>query len=139
MFRGHMARASSPFEGLAGQFRAHASLSPDDTTRQAWMSTKTLVDTRSTAPEIAEQTRAYLTKMRAEIAQGIETAKAPGEISADRDANRLARRFQANVTALRFELHMGAGTEDVTALAEDMAQEVLRLCAEPFDTAPKAA
>jgi TetR/AcrR family transcriptional repressor of nem operon len=40
------------------------------------------------------------------------------------DPDRLARRFQANITALRLALHQGMAPADFAQLAEDMAEEI---------------
>lgn len=123
-FRAAMARAASPLDGLAEHFRAYARLAPEDATRQACMLTKTLVDTKSTDPKIAEATQAYLDQMRGEFTAAFEAARAAGDLPPDADPDRLARRFQANVTALRVELHRGAPQEVIQDLSEDMAQEI---------------
>ncbi len=122
-----LAHASSPLQGLADHIRSYGRLSADDAARQACMLMKTLVDTRDTDPAIAEKTRAYLAEIRKEFAAAFERAQAVGELPAGADAHRLAQRFQANITALRFELHLGAGQEEIAALAEDMAEEIERL------------
>ena len=133
-FRARIAAAVSPLSGLAAHVRSFATLDPDDAARQACMLTKTLLDTRSTDPVIAEQTGAYLAEMRAEFAATFERAKSAGELSSEADTKRLARRFQANVSALRLELHLGSGTDDIAALAEDMACEIEILRAVPAVT-----
>ncbi|TDE38484.1 TetR/AcrR family transcriptional regulator [Antarcticimicrobium sediminis] len=131
--RALLATAPSPLLGLVAHLRSFASLAPDDAARQACMLTKTLVDTRNTDPEIAERTRTYLTKMRDEFAEVFEQAKAAGELPLDADAARLARRYQAAVSALRLELHLGSSADDIAVLAEDMAQEFERLRIPPSD------
>ncbi len=123
-FRDHMARASSPLEGLAGHFRSYADLAPEDASRQACMLTKTLVDTKTTDPKIAEATKTYLDYMREEFATAFEAARELGDLSPDADPDRLAVRFQANVTALRVELHRGSSTNAIQELSEDMAKEI---------------
>lgn len=126
-FRERMAPASSPLEGLAEFIRSFGRLSANDAARQACMLTKTLVDTRNTEPAIARKTRTYLARMRREFAAIFEKAKAVGELPLDADSDHLARRFQANIAALRFELHLGTGQKEIAALAEDMAREIVRL------------
>lgn len=123
-FRKQVAQAASPLQGLADHLRSYARLSGDDAARKACMLTKTMIDTRSTDPAIAERSRAYLRAMRAEIAGAFEAAKARGELPPNADPDRHARRYQANLTALRLELHQGAGQADLEDLAEDMAREV---------------
>ena len=126
-FRDQISKAKSPLAGLAEHLRSYASLTPDDATRQACMLTKTLVDTKTTDPEIAEATQEYLNQMRKEFSDAFADAIENGELPPNADPDRLARRFQANVTALRIELHRGAPQEEVAALAEDMAQEMENL------------
>lgn len=116
--------AAEPLQALADHLRAYAQLSPEDAGRQACMLVKTYVDTRSTAPAIAAQSQGYLSEMRTEIAAAFEAARAKGEIAADSDCAGLARRYQAYVNALRLELHQGIGAEELTALADSLAQEI---------------
>ncbi len=123
-FRDQLARAASPLDALAEQFRTYGRLAPDDLARQACMLTKTMVDTRTTDPAIADTTRDYLTAMQNEFVAAFVAAQNAGELPASADPNRLARRFQANVTALRLAMHQGMDTEDFNQLAEDMASEI---------------
>jgi AcrR family transcriptional regulator len=123
-FRNHLARAASPLKALADHFRAYARMAPDDRARQACMLTKTLVDTRTTDPAIASATRDYLTAMHDEFAAAFAAAQKAGELAKNTDPDRLARRFQANVTALRLALHQGMAAGDFAQLAEDMASEI---------------
>ncbi|MEB8386931.1 helix-turn-helix domain containing protein [Rhodobacteraceae bacterium KMM 6894] len=123
-FRAHMARATSPLQGLADHFRSYAKMRPDDMARRACMLTKTLVDTRSTDPAIAAASHDYMRAMQEEFAAAFTAARDAGELPEDADPDRLARRFQANIAALRLALHQDMDAEDFTQLAEDMAGEV---------------
>ncbi|GAB4384707.1 TetR/AcrR family transcriptional regulator [Albidovulum sp.] len=123
-FRAGLARAESPLAALAAHLRAYADLPPEDAARQACMLTRTLVDTRATDPAIARATQAYLDEMAAEFTRAFQAARDRGEIAPDSDPARLARRFQAYVTALRVELHRGAPDRVIRDLAEDMAREI---------------
>jgi AcrR family transcriptional regulator len=123
-FGGLLARAESPLAALADHFRAYARMAPDDAARKACMLTKTLIDTRTTDPAIAATTQGYLTVMQQEFTRAFAAAQATGELSDAADPGRLARRFQANLTALRLALHQGMGAEDFAQLAEDMATEI---------------
>lgn len=123
-FRQHMAAAPSPLTGLARYFLGIARLYSQDTARQACMLTKTIVDTQTTDPAIAEVTNRYLADMRQEFSDAFAAARDAGELRPDADPARLARRFQANVSALRFELHRQAPQPEIDALAEDMAAEI---------------
>ncbi len=123
-FRAFIAQAGSPLDALAAHLRAYADLPPEDAARQACMLTRTLVDTRATDPAIAAVTQGYLDEMASEFARAFADARDRGEIAPDADPARLARRFQAYVTALRVELHRGAPDSVIRDLAEDMAREI---------------
>jgi TetR/AcrR family transcriptional regulator, transcriptional repressor for nem operon len=129
-FRTYMAQAASPLAGLVGHFQNFAQLSPDDRSSQACMLTKTLVDTKSTNPAIAQATQGYLDEIRDEFARAFEAARVAGELPQGADPQRLARRYQANISALRIEIHRGSPKAVIDALAEDMAQELLTVAAQ---------
>lgn len=123
-FQDLMDKAPSALTGLADHLRGFAKMPPQDHARQVCMLTKTLVDTTNTDPEIAARTKAYLERIREAFTAAFEHAKAEGELAPDADCARLARRFQASISAIRFELHLGTDSEDITALAEDFAREI---------------
>lgn len=126
-FRDQMAKAKSPLAGLAAQFQNYANLEDAHPSRQACMLMKTLIDTKSTDPKIAAISQAYLEQMGTEFTASFEAARTAGELPQNADTKRLARRFQANVTALRVELQRGLPRDEISALADDMAQETMRL------------
>ena len=126
-FRAEAAASASPLACLAAQFRNYVKLAEGDPSRQACMLMKTLVDTKSTDPKIAQVSQRYLDEMRAEFTQAFKAAQQGDEIPATADPDRLARRYQANITALRVELHRGAPQADLIDLAEDMARETMQL------------
>ncbi|AXI47173.1 TetR/AcrR family transcriptional regulator [Sulfitobacter sp. SK012] len=123
-FRDQMARASSPLDAMADHFRGYARMAPDDASRQACMLTKTMVDTRMTDPAIASATQDYMAAMQNEFAATFTAAQNAGELAKGANPQRLARRFQANVTALRLAVHHGMPADDFAQLAEDMASEI---------------
>lgn len=123
-FRNQIAQAPSPLAALADHFRSFARLAPNDETRRACMLTKTMVDTHTTDPAIAAATQHYLSAMQDEFAAAFAAAQKAGELADNTDPNRLARRFQANITALRLALHQGIAVENFAELAEDMATEI---------------
>lgn len=126
-FRAMMAAAVSPLQGLADHFRMLARLAQNDKARQACMLTKTLLDTRTTDPAIVEKSQEYMDAMLDEFSAGFSDAMTRGELRPSANPNRLARRYQANIAALRFELARGADVDDTLNLAEDMAQEIEQL------------
>lgn len=123
-FRAQMTAATSPLDALAAHFRNYARLPQTDPSRKACMLTKTLVDTRTTDPEIAAATLEYLDAMHAEFVTAFAQAQIAGEVSDHADLHRLAHRFQANLTALRLALLQGIAPKNFTELAEDMALEI---------------
>ncbi len=114
----------SPLAGLAAHLRSYAELEPTDAARRACMLTKTLVDTQDIEPEIAQASQQYLARMRDEFSKVFAAAQDASELPSDADPDRLARRFQANLSALRLELHRSASTEEIAMLCEDMAREI---------------
>lgn len=126
-FRAEMAKAVTPLAGLAAQFQNYADLANEDPSRRACMLMKTVVDATSTDPKIAAASQRYLDQMCAEFADSFEAARAAGELPLDADPMRLARRFQANLFALRVELQRGTPRGDISKLAADMAQETMDL------------
>ncbi len=126
-FRDQLAQASSPLAALADYFRGFARLAPNDTSRRACMLTKTMVDTSTTDPAIATATQRYLNTMQKEFAAAFAAAQKAGEITDTAHPDRLARRFQANITALRLATHHGMAAADFAELAEDMATEIERM------------
>ena len=126
-FHANMAKAASPLAGLAAQFQIFADLANEDPSRRACMLMKTVIDTASTDPQIALVSERHLANMCAAFAEGFEAARDAGELPSDVDPLRLARRFQANISALRVELQRGTSQAHVTELAADMAAETLGL------------
>jgi AcrR family transcriptional regulator len=126
-FRAQMAAATSPLAGLAAQFQAYAKLADADPSRHACMLMKTLIDTKATDLQLAQASQEYLERMCDEFARVFDAARTAGEIPMDADPKRLARRYQANITALRVELQRGLPPSDIAALAADMTKETLQL------------
>lgn len=126
-FREEMSLAASPLTGLADLLRTYAQLPSDHPERQICMLMKTIIDTQTTEPALSHQAKEHLGAIRTEIAAVFEDARKKGEIPVNSDCNRLAQRFQANLNALRVELHQSIEGQDLKPLAEDMAQEVQRL------------
>jgi len=126
-FRAQMAQAATPLTGLAAQFKNFAELALGDPSRRVCMLLKTVIDTASTDPEIAAASQAYLDQMCAEFAACFEAARAAGEVPQDANPLGLARRYQANLSALRMELLRATAPADIAQLAADMQQETLNL------------
>ncbi len=126
-FEAQMNAAPSTMDGIVAHLRSYATMPEGHPKAQACMLFKTVVDTRSTDPKIAETSRGYLTSMRDAMAGLFRKAIEDGEIRADADPDRLARLLQADITAIRFELHQGTDRVSLSRLADDMAEEFDRL------------
>jgi TetR/AcrR family transcriptional regulator, transcriptional repressor for nem operon len=126
-FRSEMAAASSPLKGLADHIRSYANLPEGHPHAKACMLIKTVMETQATEPALAAQAREYLAAVRDEIAAVFEQAKEQNIIQANEDTNLLARRFQANMNALRIELHQGTEKQHIVDLASDMARDIENL------------
>lgn len=99
---------------------------PGDPLCQPCMVVKTLLEVTSVSAQITEQSRAYLNGMVNEIKSVLDLAQAKGELNADVDTAHLARRYQANLTALRLEAHLSDNPEALVQLAKDMSDELQR-------------
>lgn len=116
--------ATSPLEALANHLRSSAKTDPAAVPCRSCMLVRTVLDTTATDLFIAAQARTYLDAMKDIFEAGFARAKAESELPANADCAWLARRFQANLAALRIEIHRGTPQSDAMALAEDMATEV---------------
>lgn len=129
--RSMVEEVESPLKGLADHLRRLGQSRDGETECRACMLTKTLLDTTSSEPAIAEQARLYLDQLKAEFAAIFDLAKSAGEIPPDANSDRLARRFQSDVMALKIESHRGTDQAERAVLAEEMARELERLRAQP--------
>jgi AcrR family transcriptional regulator len=115
---------ASPLTSLADFLRQFAGRPLDDPNRQACMLVRTLLDVSQEEGEIGLRAREHLDQMLVLIAAVFTRAKDAGELPATADAARLARRFQAEITALRIEAHRGSAPQTVVDLADDMARDI---------------
>ncbi|MGP6089011.1 TetR/AcrR family transcriptional regulator [Antarctobacter jejuensis] len=125
--RAQMAERSSPLAALAAFLRSFAQEEADDPKRRACMVVRTMLDATDAEAALAVQSRLYLDQMTGEFQKIFEAAKQARELPDTADTARLARRFQANLTALRIEAQRGLPREDLVALADDMANEVTEM------------
>ena len=124
---GAVTRGASPLSALADFLRDFAGQAIDDPNRQACMLVRTVLDVAEQDGPIGQRARQHLDRMLARIAETFDSARQQGELPADADPLRLARRFQAEVTALRIEAHRGGDPAALVQLAEDMASDLERL------------
>lgn len=125
--REQVALAPSPLAALAAHLRSFVPQPEDAGTGRACMLVKTLLDVTSEDPAIAADARRYLDDMKAEVTDIFRQAQACGELSPEADIRQLALRYQADLMALRIEVHRGTDPGDVACLADSMASEFERL------------
>ncbi len=118
------ARGGSPLGALADHLRGFGRQQAEVSGHRACMLVKTLLDVTEQDAVIGARARGYLDEMTAEIVTIFEAARAAGELPEGADPARLARRYQADMTALRIEAHRGGDPEALRLLAEDMAQSL---------------
>lgn len=121
----------SPLTGLADHLRELGRIGRADRECRACMLVKTLLDTTESEAVIADRARLYLDELKAQFAAAFDLAKSSGELPPDADSDRLARRYQSDVMALKIEAHRGTDPVELAALAEDMARGVERLRSRP--------
>lgn len=120
-----LSATGSPLSALAAQLRSYGHRPRDaDPMHRSCMLVKTMLGATPQDAKLLERAGEYLDGVRAEITAGFERAIALGELPINADAQRLGRRFQANITALRFESHRGLAPMELAALADDMADEI---------------
>lgn len=124
--RRDMESAPTVLAGLADHLRGYGCIGPTPDTARACMIVKTILDTTDAEPAIRDRARAYYDQLRTDFAAHFRKAKEAGELPPDADPERLAQRFQADVTALRIEAHNSTDPDAVAALAEAMARDVER-------------
>lgn len=118
-----MAGAGSVLEGLADHLRSFAAAPGADPAM--CMIVKTLLETQPGDGPVADRSRAAFDAMREAFAARFREAQAKGELPENADPEFLARRYQAEVTALRLEAHRGTEPEALAALAEAMAAQIV--------------
>ncbi len=123
-FRQQIAKAQSPITGLADHLRNYAKLKSGSPQCQACMLTKTLMDTKRTAPEIADKTRDYFLQLRQEFQAVFERARDLGELPGEADCALLAKRYQSHLNGIRFEYQLGMPAAHIAQFSEEIAQEI---------------
>ena len=126
-FARDMQDSGSPLGAMSNYLLQLARSRSEEPRGQACMLIKTVIDTTATDAAIADRANGYIEEMQADFAAVIDRAKAVGELPQELDSGRLARRYQSNINALRIELHRGTEQARLTALAEDMVEDLERL------------
>lgn len=88
------------------------------------MLVKSLIEATEDQTEIAQAARDHLEALRDVFETAFIRAQDVGELSSKANVSRLARRYQSNITAMRFEASRGAGAAEMRRLAEDIGREL---------------
>lgn len=128
-FRAHMAGAAAPLTGLTSFLRAYAEDAPGARVH-ACLLLKTLLEATATDSEISGPARDYLNRMKAEFEAGFSAAKEAGDLPHTADTARLARRYQAALTALQIELQRGLSGAELSAFVDDLIEPFEQLARE---------
>lgn len=116
--------APTPLQGLAAYLRNFARRPHDDPQRSSCMLVKTLLGATAEDARLAELAGRYIDGMIAEMAVAFAQAQKRGELPPTAQAEQLARRFQADLTALGVEAARNVGREALIASAEELARRV---------------
>ncbi len=117
----------SPLGGLVAYIRMLGGLRDRDDTCRACMLVKSLLEFGNREQAAGERVEQLLAQMEQRFAERLAAARAAGEIAADLDPRRLARRLQADVIGLRTFAERGVDARAVHELAEDIARDWERL------------
>ena len=118
-----------PLAGLTSFLRAYAEDAPGARVH-ACLLLKTLLEATATDSEISGPARDYLNRMKAEFEAGFNAAKEAGDLPHTADAARLARRYQAALTALQIELQRGLSGAELSAFVDDLIEPFEQLARE---------
>ncbi|MHA7874539.1 TetR family transcriptional regulator [Roseivivax sp.] len=116
-----LAQEGAPLAALAAHLRETARRAAED---RACMLVKTVLECAGSAAPLGALARDYLDALQEDFAAAFARAQAQGELPEGASVNRLARRYQADVIALKVEGQRGTPAAELVALGEDMAREV---------------
>jgi AcrR family transcriptional regulator len=115
--------AESVVDGLQRYLRSFAQPCNDDARMpaQACMLIKTLLEVNAEDAALRAQVDAILANVEKRLCQALERAKVMGELRAEVDCPRLARLLQTQIIGLRSFPERNVPSDQLTALADDMA------------------
>lgn len=116
--------APTPLQGLAAYLRKFPERPEDDPQRGSCMLTKTLLGATAEDAHLAELAGQYIDGMIAEMEAAFAQAQQRGALPASAQVGHLARRYQADLTALGVEASRGVGRAALRLSAEELAQRV---------------
>ena len=116
-----LAHHQSPLSGLAAFIRQLDGIRDKDLPSRACMLVKSLLELGAREQAALQKVEKLLTGMESRFAECFVEAQRLGELDAELDPLRLARRLQAEVMGLRAFAQRDVDSAAVRALAEDMA------------------
>lgn len=123
-----LAANPSPLGGLADYLRLLGGLRDTPRPCHACLLMKTLLELGSEGPN-ARLARELLDGMEARFTAAFTAARDAGELADDARPARLAPRYQAMIMGLRAQAERATDPAALHALADDLADDLLRLCA----------
>lgn len=123
-FQAEVDNAPSRIAGLAAFIRSLGCVQDVAAPSRACMLVKTLLETPDDDPVLRRQTEDLMRQTEMAFAQVYRDARDAGEISTTVDPDRLASRLQAEIFGLRAYSQRTDSGPRVTALADDIAQDI---------------
>ncbi len=118
------ANPSSPLEALADYIRQLGRLLDSPSPSRACMLVKTLLESTLDQTDILSETKGYLDAVENSFAGVFRKAIDLGELPADADPQRLARRLQVYIFGLKVQAQRETSPDMMRRLAEDIADEI---------------
>jgi len=122
-----LAHHQSPLSGLAAFIRQLGGIRDKDLPSRACMLVKSLLELGAREQAALQKVEKLLAGMESRFAECFVEAQRLGELDAELDPLRLARRLQAEVMGLRAFAQRDVDSAAVHALAEDMASSIEKL------------
>lgn len=119
--------APSPLTALRGYLLSLGGLDCRDKPSTACMLVKSLLEIQSDHPELRGIVVDHLNTVQRLLEDGFSKARSAGEIPADADPARLARRMQTYVFGLKIQAQRKPDPNDMQQLARDLADEITGL------------
>lgn len=120
-------KSASTISSLCNMLTHIGNSGKNDPLSKPCMIVKTLIESKSTPDDIVQKAQHYHGLMLERFQIMFENARYDGEIRPELDTEKLARKFQSNVTALRIEAYLNDDTTSVQSLAEIMVEDLEKL------------